>query len=671
MRLKISAGQLNESRSVLRMGLCSTLLLVGCVTFVIVPKANAAITYFGGATNPADNAALDDSATRSITPPGSMVAGQLVNVWVQDRDSGAGQDITVSNTGGQTWTSGTIIKQASMSIRRFCAIYNGTWSADPSWVTAEQFAAAITIHMSVYSPTSGYALSCTPDVAEASIQFTATTTPTITGQTPTASASVVTIALWGVAADANTWASLTGGWSYRGGNQIRSTTGSGLSLSIADLIQASASATGDVTNTQSASAAGVKGIVTYKETASASAPSIASTSVTSQTASQYTIGTTVTPNGASTTVYAVARDTSLSAATCTQIKAGNDSSGSAAIASANSGAGATGVIGFNLGGSLTRLKHSIDICPSNSAGDGAVTTLTKEQLDFATGYTGTTLTSVATTGWLDLISSPAVAASDVVEYSQTFSPDGETLTVAADGNFSCTPVSGPTCTAAEKTACYRIWDDSVGNWMTGTESALCASTRFALVINNPTPVFSPPTVAPIMRVNTAVSRDICAEATDDDVLTGTNSSGGTGTGTDTHPAGLSFGGTGNCTLSGTPTTAGTGTFDFTVTDTAGATAVQSNSWEVRPELETIPDCAGLTNSVCDSLYTSNYLNGGLTTSFVCSPTVAFGLVISQDPVATTEVEPDSAVTFVVSLGGCGGGGGFGWPGFRFRFGVRP
>lgn len=637
------------------------------MTFVIVPSADAAITHFGTVTNPADNAALSDSSTVSITPPGSMTAGQLVNVWVVDRDAGAGQDISVSNAGGQTWSAGTIIRQSSMSVKRFCAIYNGTWSANPSWVTAEQFGSAITIHMSVYTPTSGYALSCTPDVAESLSSFSAATTVTITGQTPTASASVVTLTYWAVGTGVNTWSSLDAGWTYRGGNQIRSTTGSGTSSSYSDKIQASASATGNVGNTQSASTAGSRGIVTYKETASASAPSIASTSVTSQTASQYTIGTTVTPNGASTTVYAVARDTSLSAATCTQIKAGNDSSGSAAIASANSGAGATGVIGFNLGGSLTRLKHSIDICASNSADDSAVTTLTKEQLDFATGYTGTTLTSVATTGWLDAITSPAVAASDVVEYSQTFSPDGETLTVAADGNFSCTPVSGPTCTAAEKTACYRIWDDSVGNWMTGTESALCSSTRFALVINNPTPVFSPPSVNPVMRVNTAVSRDICAEATDDDVLTGTNSSGGTGTGTDTHPAGLSFGGTGNCTLSGTPTTAGTGTFDFTVTDTAGATAVQSNSWEVRPELETIPDCAGLSASTCASLYAANYLDGGLTITTQCG-TTALGDVISQSPAAGGTYAPGSAVGFVMSLGGCGGAPGFGWPRFKFGFG---
>lgn len=314
---------------------------------------------------------------------------------------------------------------------------------------------------------------------------------------------------------------------------------------------------------------------------------------------------------------------------------------------------ATGTQTLTVTGTI-RLKYDLYYVGSyGSQHEAAVHTLSAQQLACATGYNCQTLTSVATTGWLDTITSPAVAASDVVEYSQTFSPDGETLTVAADGNFSCTPVSGPTCTAAEKTACYRIWDDSVGNWMTGTASALCSSTRFALVINNPAPVYSPPSVNRVLRVGTAFSIDLCAEATDDDVLTGTNSTTGTGCGTNLRPAGTSFGGTGNCTLSGTLTTACSAmTFDFTATDTAGATGVQANNIEVRAAQETVPDGNGVECGTFDSQIVATYLNPVSTSTI--SSTVPAGEVISQVQAPGTLLNPGQDVEFVCSSGASAG-----------------
>jgi hypothetical protein len=89
---------------------------------------------------------------------------------------------------------------------------------------------------------------------------------TVAGQTPTTGASVVTIAAV-ACGDDNTWALQTGGWSNPGGNtQIRNSTG--MSSSLAYLIQASAAATGSVVNRQTANGpdATASNIMTFKET---------------------------------------------------------------------------------------------------------------------------------------------------------------------------------------------------------------------------------------------------------------------------------------------------------------------------------------------------------------------------------------------------------------------
>jgi hypothetical protein len=196
-----------------------------------------------------------------------MVPGQLVVVRVIVR-SGT-EDISQVDAGGQTWTELAEQSVGASTQRIYCAVYNGTWDANPSWQSAGQFGAAMSVMMLVYSPSASGTWSCTPDVALAYSGATATT-QTITGQTPTSMASVVTIAGWVAAFDVLSWSSLTGGWETRGPDvSVTNLEGTGTVQSVADLIQSSAGATGNVSLTLSDNQAANRFIVTFAETISA------------------------------------------------------------------------------------------------------------------------------------------------------------------------------------------------------------------------------------------------------------------------------------------------------------------------------------------------------------------------------------------------------------------
>lgn len=229
-----------------------------------------AMTAYCTVPSPADNTTQNDNGSGlTITPCASMTSGQLVVVIIDDVNTGNGNsEFTQSVTGGQTWSSGTALDSGSSTSKLYWAVYNGTWSANPKWSSANGFNVAISAVMNVYTPCSGGTISTTADVAEAT-GTSSSGTITITGQTPTASASVVTIATWLTQSGGSiTFSGLTGGWTYRnnGTNQLRNTGVGGLSLSVADLIQSSAAATGNVSNTQSGTNFTHTSIVTFKET---------------------------------------------------------------------------------------------------------------------------------------------------------------------------------------------------------------------------------------------------------------------------------------------------------------------------------------------------------------------------------------------------------------------
>jgi hypothetical protein len=205
------------------------------------------VDYFGSASNPADDAGLTTTTPVAVTPPASMVAGQLVVVFNQYRANGA--TLAVSETGGQAWTTGTARGANSQTTNLFWCIYNGNWDADPSF--SNPGAAVVSVVMHVFSPTSGYAWSATPDTAQVSTTAASPSTPfdcTITGFTPTADRTVA-LFFWS-AQDDHIWALQTGGFTNAGSTQYRNNSTNDMSNSAAYLIQTTAAATGDVTNRQ-------------------------------------------------------------------------------------------------------------------------------------------------------------------------------------------------------------------------------------------------------------------------------------------------------------------------------------------------------------------------------------------------------------------------------------
>lgn len=196
--------------------------------------------YFGSASVPADNGS-NATSTLTITPPGSMVAGDLVIVHASSRTTGTW---SVGVTGGQTWNSVATITND----RLFWCVFNGTWSADPRFdCTAST---CTTAKMDVFT---GSATSWDWEV-DVSVSTAGATAPVsdcpVTGIT-TITAKAVAYAAWTVRA-AQTWGSLTGtGWVVAGDAQYRNTAQSGNSISHAYKLMPSAGATGDVQKTKS------------------------------------------------------------------------------------------------------------------------------------------------------------------------------------------------------------------------------------------------------------------------------------------------------------------------------------------------------------------------------------------------------------------------------------
>lgn len=229
----------------------------------------ATISLFGSASTPADNAANAGSGV-TLTPVASMKAGMLVIALVQVRFTGiAWVEIDFTNKGGQQWHEivlddpSTTYSTTLVSGRLYACIFNGVWSASPAWDGAVPN--GVTAAMDVFQlddPAFVFDL----DVMVSGAVFAAGTTRTNAAITTLTNGALVWTC-WLVPA-ANTWSSLTAGWSYLGAaNQIRNTSG-GQSMSRAYKVQSSAGTTGAIANTQSASTAGLGVTIAFKAVAS-------------------------------------------------------------------------------------------------------------------------------------------------------------------------------------------------------------------------------------------------------------------------------------------------------------------------------------------------------------------------------------------------------------------
>lgn len=201
--------------------------------------------FFGVATAPTDNG-TNATTTITLTPPASMVSGDLVIVYCTQRGTAASSVIV---DGGQTWviaSSGNTSYTASIAATYHYTTFNGTWTDNPQFsFTAGTNTSA---HMLVFRPTTffgGWGIE-----QELANTAAAAATITITGVTP-ANDNNVTIASWHTADD-NTWGTLTGtGWVKTGlSAQYRNLAGNDFSTTFAYQTQTTAAPTNNVSQTQ-------------------------------------------------------------------------------------------------------------------------------------------------------------------------------------------------------------------------------------------------------------------------------------------------------------------------------------------------------------------------------------------------------------------------------------
>jgi hypothetical protein len=210
----------------------------------------AAPTYFGSACNQSDNATGSaDNSTVAVTPPASMVAGDLVFMigQIQVADQTA---ITLSATGGQSWRQSTVSGASfagnDMAFRLWFCEYNGTWSTDPSLAYSSQSGTQpVTTYLIVFRPDVVGAWFI--DLELAPVGESSQDPMVLTDATPTKRDNVTLCGIF--LNSALTVASLSGsGWTLEtigGANQIRNLAGSDQTASFGYRLQSTPAATAD------------------------------------------------------------------------------------------------------------------------------------------------------------------------------------------------------------------------------------------------------------------------------------------------------------------------------------------------------------------------------------------------------------------------------------------
>jgi len=206
------------------------------------------INYFGSSSTPADNGANTTNPT-VVTPPANMLAGDLVLMMAQQRGTNA--TLSISQAGGQSWTSEATQSQTNCTIRLFWCRFNGTWSANPS--VSFSGTTCNTVAMHVFRPSNTSSV-WEVDVAQVSANFAAPPAPrTVTiPEITTITDGALVFAAWATADD-NTWGSLTADWTTPGSAQYRNNPAGGgndQSQTHACRIMTTAGATGNVSKNQ-------------------------------------------------------------------------------------------------------------------------------------------------------------------------------------------------------------------------------------------------------------------------------------------------------------------------------------------------------------------------------------------------------------------------------------
>lgn len=233
------------------------------------------IALRGTTSQPADNGS-QSGPTVIIDPtgltPSTAVEGDLVVIIAHQRVTGVGTSMTISATGGQTWTTENQIEYdptINIAVRIFWCRFNGTWDAPDPSVTVGISTAPLQAFMVAFQPTVSTNI-WGKDADQVNAQFTGAGAPdpvSITGRT-TIKASTVTIGGW-FTAMVNRWFTPTG-WTgaHLGSAQYRNTAGSDQTCTFMHTIRTTAGATGDCEKTPDVVVDGVTDLMTWYEEAS-------------------------------------------------------------------------------------------------------------------------------------------------------------------------------------------------------------------------------------------------------------------------------------------------------------------------------------------------------------------------------------------------------------------
>jgi len=222
---------------------------------------NMPIEIVASASNPADNGTRG-GPTASITPPSGLQIGDVIILIVNYRSSSG--NISILNTGGQTWTTLSQVGSGTTNILRiFYTVYNGTWSADPS-VTVGSGSTALTVLMHALRNVDPNNVLDVPQTTGSFSAPSGLRDVTISG-IDTITDNALILAVWATGDD-NTWGIQTLGWSNLGLAQYRNLSGSDSSISTAYKIAPLAGASGNVTNRQLTNGgdAGRRAILAFK-----------------------------------------------------------------------------------------------------------------------------------------------------------------------------------------------------------------------------------------------------------------------------------------------------------------------------------------------------------------------------------------------------------------------
>lgn len=380
-----------------------------------------------------------------------------------------------------------------------------------------------------------------------------------------------------------------------------------------------------------------------------------------------------TTNGASCTYTANATGTTYGVGvnpgdgtpTCSQIKAGNNDGGTAALW-AGSDAGTLNVSDtVTVTGTNKPIRMNMHFCTNASGADSAVYSgQTNINRSPKAGFAIVCSASIGAGLFFDLDSqfNPDMAVGDCVEYEDDTNENANcNISIATDGDVVFTPVGGTDC---DGVLTFEASYQDVSNATTGLFTAPTTgdfTTDNTVYANNhaPTCSINPDDDLVALKEDTAMtSVDLeqfgACEDEDGHALSYSISVG-------TLPVGTSLGGTGNKDWSGTPNTENEAGVALTVlvTDIGGLTttfeftAFVVNTW-------TVPNLAGLDASdSADAVVTAAPWRendvGVNVGSLICDLGLP-GLTVTQDPAAAAQAERFDPITINLSQL-CASGGG--------------